>query len=158
MKTDETDARFGKDYLQHLIVAEFALARHIGLVVESADDDGIILAAPLAANANDKGTAFGGSLFSVAVLTGWSWVTRYLAVTDIRAEAVIQESTVRFLSPVRGELRAFLPSPGVSQIDKFRRMLLRAGRGRIRLNVEIHHNDILATEFEGVYAASVRPK
>ena len=28
-------------------------------------------------NANHKGTAFGGSLFCVAVLTGWAWATRY---------------------------------------------------------------------------------
>ena len=52
------------------------LAKHIGIVVESADDSAVVLRAPLAPNANYKGTAFGGSLYSVAVLTGWAWVTR----------------------------------------------------------------------------------
>ena len=93
---------FGRDYLQNRIVEEFMLARHIGIIVESADDRAVVLRAPLAPNANYKGTAFGGSLYSVAVLTGWAWVTRYLAARDLPADAVIQESNVRFLAPVHG--------------------------------------------------------
>ena len=147
---------FGRDYLQNRIVGEFALATHIGIVVERADDAAVVMRAPLAPNANYKGTAFGGSLYSVAVLTGWAWVTRYLAARGIAADAVIQESSMRFLTPVQGELRASVAAPSDEQIGKFRRMLQRAGRGRIRLRVEINHNGTLATLFEGVFAAALR--
>jgi thioesterase domain-containing protein len=150
------DSEFGRDYLQERITAEFPLARHIGIVVERADDGGIVLCAPLGLNSNYKGTAFGGSLFSVAVLTGWAWVTRYLAASQLAADAVIQESTIRYLAPVHGTLRASLQPPAVAQIDKFRKMLQRAGRGRIRLAVEIHHERTLATEFDGLFAAALR--
>src|SRR5580704_1852273 len=125
--------KFGRDYLQKRIAGEFMLAKHIGIVVESADDSAVVLRAPLAPNANYKGTAFGGSLYSVAVLTGWAWVTRYLAARGLAADAVIQESSVRFLAPVQDELRTSVTPPGAVHIDKFRRMLQRAGRGRIRL-------------------------
>jgi thioesterase domain-containing protein len=147
---------FGRDYLQNRIVGEFSLARHIGIVVESADDDAVVLCAPLAPNANYKGTAFGGSLYSVAVLTGWAWVTRYLAARGVTADAVIQESSTRFLTPVQGELRASAVAPPVAQIDKFRKMLQRAGRGRIRVRVEIYYGSTLATLFDGVFAAAMR--
>jgi thioesterase domain-containing protein len=153
--TPET-ANFGRDYLQQRIVGEFSLARHIGIIVESADDAGVVLRAPLAPNANYKGTAFGGSLYSVAVLTGWAWVTRYLAARGLAADAVIQESSVRFLAPVHGELRASVAAPPDAQIDRFHKMLQRAGRGRIRLRVEINHGEVLATLFEGVFAAAIR--
>ena len=132
------------------------LARHIGIVVESADDGAVVLRAPLAPNANYKGTAFGGSLFSIAVLTGWAWVTRYLEARGLPADAVIQESSVHFLAPVRGDLRASAAAPSGAQIDKFRRMLQRAGRGRIRLRVEINYEQTLAALFEGVFAAALR--
>jgi thioesterase domain-containing protein len=151
-----TDSKFDMDYLQGRITAEFPLARHIGIVVERADDDGIVLCAPLGLNSNYKGTAFGGSLFSVAVLTGWAWVTRYLATTQMAADAVIQESTIRYLAPVHGTLRATLQPPATVQIDKFRKMLQRAGRGRIRLAVQIHHERTLTTEFDGMFAAALR--
>jgi thioesterase domain-containing protein len=147
---------FGRDYLQDRIVSEFALARHIGIVVESADDAAVVLRAPLALNANYKGTVFAGSLYSVAVLAGWAWVTRYLAARGIAADAVIQESSTRFLLPVQGELRASAAAPTDAQIDKFRKMLQRAGRGRIRLRVDIHYDQTPAALFEGVFAAAMR--
>jgi thioesterase domain-containing protein len=149
-------ANFGRDYLQQRIAVEFALAKHIGIVVESADDAGVVLRAPLAPNANYKGTAFGGSLYSLAVLTGWAWVTRYLAARGVAADAVIQDSHTRFLVPVEGELTARAAAPSAVQIDKFRKMLQRAGRGRIRVRVEIHYGEALATLFEGVFAAAIR--
>jgi thioesterase domain-containing protein len=154
--TMESESRFGVDYIQARITNEFPLARHMGIVVERADDGGIVLCAPLAANANYKGTAFGGSLFSVAVLAGWAWVTRYLATTPFIADTVIQESTIRYLSPVHGTLRATLQPPPAERIEKFRKMLQRAGRGRIRLDVHLHHGQMLATEFEGDFAATLR--
>jgi thioesterase domain-containing protein len=147
---------FGCDYLQNRIVGEFMLARHIGIVVESADDAAVVLRAPLAPNANYKGTAFGGSLYSLAVLTGWAWVTRYLAARGFSADTVIQESRIRFLAPVEGELRASAAAPSKAQIDKFRKMLQRAGRGRIGVRVEVHFDRTLATLFEGVFAAAMR--
>jgi thioesterase domain-containing protein len=150
-------AKFGREYLQDRILGEFMLARHIGIVVESADDSAVVLRAPLAANANYKGTAFGGSLYSLAVLTGWAWITRYLAARGVVADAVIQESSTRFLAPVQGELRASAAAPPDVQVDKFRKMLQRAGRGRIRVRVEIYYEQTLATLFEGVFAAVMRP-
>jgi thioesterase domain-containing protein len=148
---------FGPPYLQARIDGEIALAKHIGVVVERADDRELVLSAPLQPNGNHKGTAFGGSLYCVAVLTGWAWATRYLAMRGIAADAVIQQSTVQFLAPVHGELRAHLAAPGTAEIDKFRRMLERAGRGRIQLRVELRQGPRAAAKFEGMFAAALRP-
>ena len=149
-------ATFGREYLQERIGREFMLARHIGVVVESADDAAVVLRAPLGPNANHQGTAFGGSLYSLAVLTGWAWLTRYLASRNIAADAVIQESTTRFLIPVEGELRACAESPSAAQLARFRKMLQRAGRARISLRVQITYRETLATLFEGVFVAALR--
>ena len=142
--------------LQERILAEFALAQHIGIVVETVDDAGMVLSAPFAPNANDKGTAFGGSLFSVAVLTGWAWVARYLDAAGLAADAVIQESSMQYFIPVKDTLRACLLPPAALEVEKFEKMLQRAGRGRIRLRVDIHQDAVLAARFDGVYAAAVR--
>jgi thioesterase domain-containing protein len=144
------------DPLQQRIESEFPLARHIGIRVESAQDEGVVLCAPFAPNSNYKGTAFGGSLFCIAVLAGWAWVTRYLAARELPADAVIQESSIRYLKPVTGELRATLIAPPVEHVDKFVKMLLRSGRARIRLHVDIMDGPAVATRFEGLYAAFAR--
>lgn len=149
---------FGASFLQRLIDVDIALAKHIGVLVESADDHTLVLSAPLKPNANHKGTAFGGSLYSLAALAGWAWVTRHLAIRDISAEAVIQGSNMRFLQPVHGELRAHLLAPAAADIDKFRKMLERAGRGRIELRVELRNGTAVAALFEGLFAAAMRPR
>ncbi len=153
----DNDASFGKDYLQTRLTSEFALVRHIGIVVERADDSALMLSAPLLPNANYQGTAFGGSLFSVAVLTGWAWVARYLDSRHIGADAVIQESTIRYLAPVHGVLRASLVQPQIAEVEKFAKMLQRARRGRIELIVEIRQGAEVAAEFTGLFAARLRP-
>jgi thioesterase domain-containing protein len=150
------DPPFGPMYLQGRVKAEFVLARHLEVVVEQADDAGIVLCAPLKPNANHQGTAFGGSLFCLAVLTGWAWVTRYLDGAQVAADAVIQKSTIRYLTPVQGALRATLTPPDDAHVEKFRKMLQRAGRGRIGLDVRIHQGATLATDFHGVFAAALR--
>jgi len=147
---------FGADYLQQLIDREIMLAKPMGIIVESADETAVVLRAPLAPNANHKGTAFGGSLYSIAVLTGWAWITRFLATRKLDAEAVIQESSMRFLAPVHGEMRSSIEIPGDAEIDKFQKMLLRAARGRIRLQVNVHTGATLATVFDGLFAAAMR--
>jgi thioesterase domain-containing protein len=151
----ETSA-FGADYLQERIDREIMLARPMGVIVEAANDAKLVLRAPLAPNANHKGTAFGGSLYSLAVLTGWAWLTRFLATRNLDAEAVIQESSMRFLKPVHGEMRSCIEIPADADIDKFEKMLIRADRGRIRLQVTMHEGAALATVFDGLFAAAMR--
>lgn len=149
---------FGPSYLQACIDGEIPLAKHIGVVVEQADDATVVLSAPLQPNANHKRTAFGGSIYCMAVLTAWGWATRYLGMHDIAADAVVQESNIEFLAPVHGELRAHLIPPAAAEIDKFRRMLERAGRGRIQLRVELRNAAQPAARFDGMFAAALRAR
>jgi thioesterase domain-containing protein len=149
---------YGADYLQNRIDREIMLAKPMGVIVEAADETAVVLRAPLAPNSNHKGTAFGGSLYSLSVLTGWAWITRVLATRQVDADAVIQESSMRFLAPVHGEMRACIQIPAAADIDKFQRMLLRAARGRIRLHVNLYQGLKLATVFDGLFAAAMRPR
>ena len=147
---------FGIGYLQELIDREIMLAKPMGVIVETADETALVLRAPLAPNANHMGTAFGGSLYSLAVLTGWAWITRFIASRELDADTVIQESAMRFLAPVKGEMRACIQLPAEADIDKFQKMLARAERGRIRLQVTMHHAARLAAVFDGLFAAAIR--
>jgi thioesterase domain-containing protein len=100
---------------------------------------------------------FGGSLFCVAVLTGWAWVTRYLEARGVNADAVIQESTIEYLKPVNSGFQGILRAPPAGDVQKFLKMLARSGRGRIRLHVDIREDDpVAAVRFDGVFVATSR--
>jgi thioesterase domain-containing protein len=156
LKENAVPDAFGVDYLQARIEREFPLARHLSVSVDAAHDEVVVLRAPLSPNANHKGTAFGGSLFCVSVLAGWAWASRYIEARGLNADAVIQESNIRYLKPVKGEFRGILKAPPPQYVGKFLKMLARSGRGRIRLHVEIHDDQTLAAHFDGMFVAALR--
>jgi len=141
-----------RDSLQAYLVARIAPAHALGLTIVEVEP--LTIAAPLAANLNDKGTAFAGSLYSAAALAGWALLTRWCSAESIEAEVALQESSARFLAPARASFRATARAPGPADLVKLRRMLARAGRGRIELSVEVRCEALLVMQLSGAYAVS----
>jgi thioesterase domain-containing protein len=138
--------------LEKRILTDIPLARHIGVRVLQFDGSSVVLGAPLAPNSNHKGTAFGGSLFSLAVLAGWGLLGAKLRERGVDGELVIQESRVSYLAPVTGDLVARATLPGGPELDRFMRAVDRYRKGRLRLNVTIEHAGHEAVHFEGTFA------
>jgi thioesterase domain-containing protein len=138
--------------LEKRILTDIPLARHIGVRVVEFDGSSLALGAPLAANSNHKGTAFGGSLFSLAVLAGWGLLTAKLRERGVEGELVIQDSRVSYLVPVTGELVARAALPTGPELERFLRAVDRYRKGRIRLHAAIEHAGREAVHFEGTFA------
>ena len=92
--------------LQNVLHNEIPITRRIGIQVEHCDVDRIVLTAPIEPNINHKCTAFGGSLYSVAVLAGWSFVFHNMKLHHLHGHIVIQHSDVDYIAPVDGQIRA----------------------------------------------------
>lgn len=138
--------------LEKRILTDIALARHIGVRVLECGGRSLVLGAPLASNSNHKGTAFGGSLFSLAVLAGWGLLTVKLREHGVEGELVIQDSRVSYLAPVTGDLRARAVLPDEPALARFLRAVDRYRKGRIRLHVTIEHAGREAVRFDGTFA------
>ncbi|RYG68370.1 thioesterase, partial [bacterium] len=65
--------------------------------VEVASPARILLSAPLPPNLNHRGTAFGGSISSLAILAGWSWLWVMLRERAVLPELVIQTAKTDYL-------------------------------------------------------------
>ena len=78
--------------LQELLNSEIPLTNAIGIKVVDYNDCGLTLSAPLKNNINHKCTAFGGSLYSVSVLSGWGLIYLLLNKYNLKGHIVIQES------------------------------------------------------------------
>ena len=139
--------------LQVYLSARIAPARALGLTVES--DAPVTIAAPLEANINDKGTAFAGSLFSVAALAGWMHLMRWCSLRALEAEVALSGASVQFVAPARGGFRAVAGEPVAAQREKLELMLARRGRGRIEIPVEVHCDTKVVLRLAGVYAVTL---
>ncbi|MDO5506182.1 MAG: YiiD C-terminal domain-containing protein [Pseudoxanthomonas suwonensis] len=122
-------------------------------------DDGqrLVLAAPLAANLNDKGCAFGGSLVSLMTLAGWSLVTLRLLRAGIDADVFVAESQVHYLKPLYEDLRAEASARAPADWDGFIATVRERGRARIHIDAAVAMADgALATRCQSSYAAILR--
>ncbi|MDT8408884.1 MAG: YiiD C-terminal domain-containing protein [Wenzhouxiangellaceae bacterium] len=140
-------------WLEPVLTEQIPLGAAMALNVKSLDHDGIILAAPLAPNVNDKGTAFGGALVSMMILAGWSLPRLLLRRHAIAAELVIGRCQVRFLKPVDGPFQAHCRWPAATDIETFVNQLRHGGRARLELAPEIIIDGEVAARLEARYAA-----
>jgi len=135
---------------------EIPMTRALGVAVDAWDGKTLVLGAALAANKNDKGTAFGGSLYSLAVLAGWGLVMLSLWRDGYDCDVVIQHASVDYLSPVRTRLVATccVDEPAVWQA--FRRQLDQRGKARLLLQPTVAGDNNPALRMSANFVASVR--
>ena len=136
--------------LEHTLHDEIPLSQAMGIRVAAYDGASLKLAAPLAPNTNHKSTAFGGSLYSLAVLCGWGMLHLKLAEAGLHKHIVIQESNIRYLLPVVQDMQAECRLDDLA-LKRFLRTLHKHDRARLSLEVEIKQDDLTAVEFSGRY-------
>lgn len=129
---------------------EIPIARVMGIGVISYDDASLQLSAPLAPNINHKCTAFGCSLYSLAVLCGWGLLHLKLAEAQMHKHIVIQDAEIRYLLPVDQDMQAECKADKIKLQDFFH-TLEKHGRARLSLDVAIKRDDQVAVNFSGRY-------
>ena len=97
--------------LEQYLHAHIPISAAMGVSVEQASTDVVILQAPFLENINHKKTAFGGSLHAVATLACWSLLHTNSTAWDANAHIVIGSSTVEYLAPVTADFRAECHKP-----------------------------------------------
>lgn len=119
--------------------------------VERYDATALVLTAPLAANHNHLGTAFGGSLATLATLAGYTLL--WLELGERGSHIVIQDSQIRYKSPVRDELRAVAPRIAPDILEEFRLCYAKTGKARLTLGIAIISEGRTCVEFTGMFVA-----
>ena len=137
--------------LEKTLHEEIPLTREIGIQVVHATTQQVQLNAPLSPNINHKCTAFGGSLYAVAVLAGWSMVFARLHAAGIHAHIVIQDAKIDYLLPVAETIHAECNVISDTDFAHCLKLFARKGRGRIELPVQIITAQGIAVRFCGNY-------
>ena len=140
--------------LQTTLHREIPLSKAMEIEVVAYGDRRLTFKAPLQPNINHKSTAFGGSLYSIAVLTGWGLLFLLLQERGLAGQIVIASSDIRYVQPVSGDLVATCELPEPDACDRFLKLLKRKGKSRIELQAKVlGRNGTPAVEFRGTYVA-----
>ena len=105
----------------------------------------VVIEVPLVGNRNDKGTMFGGSVYSAMVLAGWKLCVEQAAALGLEGEIVIRDSRIAFLQPVCSDLKAVAVVQGKPSETR---------RGNYAFDITVNAMDAdgsRCAEFEGSY-------
>lgn len=113
----------------------------IGCDVLEATSEHLLLGAPLALNINDKRNAFGGSMASLMTVACWGLFNLHLLRAGIRAEVYVQDSQIRYLTPVYEDLRARAQAITIDAWNEALATLRDKGKSRIAMRAAIVLSD-----------------
>jgi len=141
-----------RSYLDETFRTKIPITQAMGIRVLHYDGTNLVLGAPLEPNVNDKGTAFGGSLFSLLVLAGWGLIHLKLKEEEIPGDIMIHESSITYSLPVTEPWEAHCRLPEAPEYAHFLEMLHSKGRARLALEAQIMVGTQVAVSFRGSYA------
>ena len=123
--------------LETFLKQQIPITQSFGIKVTRVEEAIVEIHAPLAANRNHLGTAFGGSLSAVLILTGYAWLYHILAKRGHSCHVIIKNCQTSYLKPVTGDLRALCEAPPVTDYEHFAAVFAKKGRAKITLESRI---------------------
>lgn len=121
--------------LQHKIRESIPLSEAMEFSIDELSCEAISVRAPLGPNINIHGTGFAGSIYSLAILTGWALCAHILEQAAVDAELVVAKAEIRYRAPVTGDLRC-----ATAAVAERREAFLRGareGKGVLTLEIEV---------------------
>lgn len=141
--------------LQSTWHAEIPIAAAMAVEIASFADDELVVRAGLDPNINVHGTAFAGSLYAIAALTGWGLAWLKLRDAGLDGQIVLADGRIEYLRAVaedivcRCRFDPELHAPKLAALEKSSRTLL-------RLHCRIDAGGRPAVRFEGLYSIRKR--
>lgn len=144
--------------LEKLLHRDIPITHAMGISVKAYDGHELTLRAPLSKNINHKMTAFGGSINTLTTLTCWGLIHLILREADLNAHVVIQDSSVRYLHPIHGDMEATCQKPPQNLVKRFLELYKQRGKARLELSSTIYQGDEIAASYIGRYVALQHPR
>tara|TARA_R110000868_G_scaffold410693_5_gene699852 strand:+ start:32160 stop:33425 length:1266 start_codon:yes stop_codon:yes gene_type:complete len=142
---------FTEEKAQNYLHTEIPITKQMGIEVQRLSTNEVKLKAPIELNINHRRSAFGGSVDSLFLTAGWSYIR--LVVDHIKPLPVIvgSKSQTTFQRPITQDFAAQLVIPSKKEVDKFLDAYQRFGKARITLEAVIEDEGKRYAAFKGDY-------
>lgn len=131
---------------------EIPLTKVMKIKIKSYDEKELISTAPLEININDKGTAFGGSLSTITIISSWSlcWLISKELGFDSKNIVVIKNEN-SYKKPVTKDIICYTQKPSKEEISILKEKLESKKSASIKINSMIIEDNQVCVEFKGYY-------
>lgn len=143
-----------KQELTSFLHQKIPITAAMGVEVANLDANSISLRAPLTSNHNHMGTAFGGSLSTLMILSCYSWFFNELQAQNPDIHIVIKEGNTKYFAPVHTDLLAICERPAEENVQEFLKSYEKKNVGRIELrSFMLAADGSEACQFKGTFVA-----
>lgn len=140
--------------LESFLHEKIPLSRAMEVCVVESSGKQLVLEAPLAANVNHLGTAFGGSLHALPTLACYATLWTLMREAALDGHVVVKHTETSYRQPVKSRLRTVCVRPPAKLVAKFMDDLLRHKKARMELKATVDgENGKPAVEFHGTFVA-----
>ncbi|MDN5063643.1 thioesterase domain-containing protein [Aliarcobacter butzleri] len=142
--------------LENKLHNEIPLTKFMDLKITKYDEKELITIAPLNKNINDKGTAFGGSLATLTIISGWSicWlISKELEINSENIVVIKNEHSYR--KPVTKELICHTKRATKDEIENLKNKLLLKKSASIKISSQIIEDGEVCVDFTGYYVIKI---
>ncbi|GAB5408126.1 MAG: thioesterase domain-containing protein [Balneolaceae bacterium] len=140
-----------KKEAQHYIYTNIPITKAMGFKIVELSRTEVRLSAPLKKNINHRGSAFGGSIDSLFLTTGWAFI-RFLINHYTPTPIIVgNKGSTTFLKPILKNFEAHLTIPSKEEVDSFLSTFERFGKARITLAAVIEDEEKEFAVFKGDY-------
>lgn len=141
--------------LNEKFLRQIPITDHMGLKISAWDGCVLRMDAPLAANRNDKGTGFAGSIASLATFAGWALITLVVEERCGAAEVAVYSSEISYRRPIDGDFYACCQWPEEAELGDFWQALKQTGKARLTLSATVFQDGETRVRFQGAYAVGL---
>ena len=138
--------------LQKKVHNEIPLTKLMNINIKEYNEKQLITTAPLNININDKGTAFGGSLSTMTIISSWSlcWlISKELGFNSKNIVVIKNENSYK--KPVTKDIVCYTQKPSQQEIATLKEKLQTKKSASIKINSIIIENNETCVEFQGYY-------
>lgn len=142
--------------LQNKLYTQIPLTKLMQLEITDYNENLLITKAPLQININDKGTAFGGSLATITIISAWSLC--WLISKELGFESnniVVIKNEHSYKKPVTKEIVCFTYKPSKEEIELLKEKLLTKKSASIKIKSQIIENNEVCVDFIGYYVIKI---
>ena len=138
--------------LQNKLHNEIPLTKYMNIKIQEYNQTKLITTAPLSININDKGTAFGGSLSTMTIISAWSlcWLISKELGFDSNNIVIIKNDT-SFRKPVTKDIVCHTKKPSKEEIEIVKQKLQTKKSASLKIQSQIIENGEICVDFEGFY-------
>lgn len=133
-----------KNSFEKIIYTQIPVVKNMGIELSGFNGTEIKFKAPLDKNINHRFSAFGGSIYSVAVLAGYGLIFLNLRKRNLNPHIVVHKSNVVYKKPILQDFEAICKLENNKEFDDFIQYYIENKKSRLELSSNVIINGEIA--------------